>query len=204
VALYYPNRFARDLLLAMEEVMGRHGLDAILGGAGLTTWINKPPNETLDRTVEFAAISRINAALDELYGVRGGRGMALRAGRAWHARGLMRFGALRGIADPAFRALSVTDRTRVGLRALADIFTNFSDQVSHLEESDQQFRFIVKPSPFAYERQAERPVCHPLVGLLQEHLRWASNGREFIVRETQCSATGADHCTFLINKTAVP
>jgi len=184
--------------------MGRHGLDAILASAGLTALSSNPPPSTLDRAFDFAQLSKINAALDDLYGARGGRGMALRTGRAWFALGLIQFGALRGIADPAFRALSVTDRTRVGLRALADIFTNFSDQVSHLEESDQQFRFIVKPSPFAYERQAERPVCHPLVGLLQEHLRWASNGREFIVRETQCSATGADHCTFLINKTAVP
>jgi len=203
VSLYYPNRFARELLLAMEEVMGRHGLDAILGSAGLSQFIDELPVETLQRQFDFRAVSKINAALDDLYGLRGGRGMALRSGRAWFARGLINFGALRGIADPAFRALPLEDRSRVSLRALADIFSNFSDQTSRVEEDATVFRFIVEQSPFAYERQSDRPVCHPLVGLLQEHVRWASNGREYIVRETHCAASGEGHCTFLINKNAV-
>jgi predicted hydrocarbon binding protein len=148
-------------------------------------------------------LSKINAALDDLYGVRGGRGMALRSGRAWFARGMIQFGALRGIADPAFRALPLENRLHVGLQALADIFSNFSDQASRIEDDEAVIRFIVDPSPFAVARTAERPVCHPLVGLLQEHARWASNGREYIVRETHCAASGEEHCLFLINKHAV-
>jgi predicted hydrocarbon binding protein len=203
VSLYYPNRFAGDLLLAMEEVMGRHGLDAILASAGLTALSSNPPPNTLDRAFDFAHLSKINAALDDLYGARGGRGMALRTGRAWFALGLIQFGALRGIADPAFRALPLEDRSRVSLKALADIFSNFTDQTSRVEEDANAFRFIVHPSPFAYGRTTDRPVCHPLVGLLQEHQRWASNGREYVVRETQCAASGDDHCVFLINKHAI-
>lgn len=183
--------------------MGKHGVDAILGSAGLTALSANPPPNTLDRAFDFVALSKINAALDDLYGVRGGRGMALRSGRAWFARGMIHFGALRGIADPAFRALPLPDRLHVGLQALADIFSNFSDQASRLEDDTAVFRFVVAPSPFAFARKADRPVCHPLVGLLQEHARWASNGREYIVRETQCAADGDDHCLFLINKHAV-
>lgn len=203
MSLYYPNRFARDLLLAMEEIMGQHGVDAILGSAGLARLNAEPPPNTLDRAFDFTALSKINAALDDLYGARGGRGMALRSGRAWFAHGMIQFGALRGIADPAFRALPLEDRVRVSLKALADIFSNFSDQASRVEEDANAFRFIVTSSPFAVERKADRPVCHLLVGLLQEHVRWASNGREYIVRETHCAASGDDHCVFLINKHAV-
>lgn len=183
--------------------MGRHGLDAILASAGLTALSSNPPPTTLDRAFDFAQLSKINAALDDLYGARGGRGMALRTGRAWFALGLIQFGALRGIADPAFRALPLEDRSRVSLKALADIFSNFTDQTSRVEEDANAFRFIVHPSPFAHGRTTDRPVCHPLVGLLQEHERWASNGREYVVRETQCAASGDDHCVFLINKHAI-
>lgn len=198
--LSYPNRFARAFFLALEEVMGKHGLDTLLGMAGLERFIDQPPTDTLERGVDFAVISALNLALDEMYGARGGRGMAQRAGRAWLVKGMNSFGALSGVNDPAFRALPLEERTALGLAALASVFTHFSDQHSRFEDTPQAFRFIVANSATAWSRQADKPVCHPLLGLLQETARWASNGRDYTVREAQCRATGEDVCVFLINK----
>jgi hypothetical protein len=198
--LYYPNRFARSFLLALEEVMGKHGLDAILEMAGLTRYVDRLPADTLERTVDFSVLSALNLALDEMYGARGGRGMALRSGRAWLVKGMNTFGALSGINDPAFRSLALEERTRLGLRALANIFTSFSDQRSRLEETPQAFRFVVDNCPTAWMRESDKPVCHLLVGLLQETVRWASNGHDYAVREVECRACGAPACIFLINK----
>ena len=193
---YYPNRFVSYLFRAMEEVMGQHGLDQIMTQAG----IDAVPPDDLTRAFPFERIAKLNAALDEMYGQRGGRGMALRAGRSWFANGMKEFGALNGIADPAFRRLSLDDRVKLALQAQADIFTNFSDQRSHLEVTPTSFQFVIENSPFAWGRQAEKPVCHPLVGLLQECARWASNGRDYTVRETHCIATGDAACVVVINQ----
>jgi predicted hydrocarbon binding protein len=199
--MYYPNRIARAYFLALEEVMGKHGVDATLEIASLNGFVGRLPTDTLERTVDFAALSALNLALDEMYGVRGGRGMALRAGRAWLVKGMNSFGALSGIGDPAFRALAVEERVRLGLRALANAFTHFSDQRSRLEETPQAFRFIVDYSPTAWMRETDKPVCHPLVGLLQETVRWAANGRDYTVREVECRACGrSSSCIFLVNK----
>ncbi len=194
--LYYPNRFISYLLHAMEEVMGQHGLDQTLELAD----IKALPPDNLTREFPFERIAALNAALDEMYGLRGGRGMALRAGRAWFANGMKEFGALNGIADPAFRRLSLDDRVRLALQAQADIFSNFSDQRSHLEVTSNSLQFVIENSPFAWGRDAEKPVCHPLVGLLQECARWASNGRDYTVRETHCIATGDAACIVVINQ----
>jgi predicted hydrocarbon binding protein len=194
--LYYPNRFICYLLQAMEEVMGQHGLDQTLELAG----IDAAPHDNLAREFPFERIAKLNAALDEMYGLRGGRGMALRAGRAWFANGMKEFGALNGIADPAFRRLSLDDRVRLALQAQAEIFTNFSDQHSHLEVTPASLQLVIENSPFAWGREAEKPVCHPLVGLLQECARWASNGRDYTVRETHCIATGDAACIVVINQ----
>jgi len=180
----------------MEEVMGQHGLDQTLELAG----IDAAPQDNLAREFPFERIAKLNAALDEMYGLRGGRGMALRAGRAWFANGMKEFGALNGIADPAFRRLSLDDRVKLALQAQADIFTNFSDQHSHLETTPSSLQFVIENSPFAWGREAEKPVCHPLVGLLQECARWASNGRDYTVRETHCIATGDAACIVVINQ----
>lgn len=199
--MYYPNRFARSYFMALEEVMGQHGLDGTLEIAGLNRFVGRLPTDTLEHTVDFAALSALNLGLDEMYGTRGGRGMALRAGRAWLVKGMNSFGMLSGINDPAFRTLAVEERARLGLRALASVFTHFSDQRSRLEETPQAFRFMVDTSPTAWMRETDKPVCHPLVGLLQETVRWAANGRDYAVREVECRACGSSNsCIFLVNK----
>ncbi len=87
----------------------------------------------------------------------------------------------------------------LALHAQAEIFTCFSDQRSSLEPTPSGFQFKVEASPFAWGLHTEKPVCHPLVGLLQECTRWASNGRNYTVRETHCLATGDAACTIVIN-----
>lgn len=86
--LYYPNKIARIYLLAMEEVMGKNGLNAILNMASLQNLIDNPPPDNLEREFDFADYSALNGALEEMYGPRGGRGLALRAGRASFSQSL--------------------------------------------------------------------------------------------------------------------
>jgi predicted hydrocarbon binding protein len=196
--LYYPNRLARYFLLAMEDVMGKSGLAMVMNMAGLDS-AALPPDD-LDRAFDFASIAALSIALEEMYGARGGRGLALRIGRSCFAQGMKSFGALAGVSDKAFRALPLEARLQLGLTALADIFTRFSDQKSTFDENDRSYLFVVETSPMAWGRTADKPVCHALVGILQEGLRWVSNGQEFYVTETECRATGSESCVFTINK----
>lgn len=201
--LYYPNRLARYFLQAMEEVMGQNSYSVVLTLAKLDDFISRLPQDNLAKQFDFASIAALNLALEEVYGTRGGRGMALRIGRASFSQDMKTFGALAGINDPAFRALPLEERCQIGLQALAQIFTNFSDQHSWLESTDATYRFVVEVSPMAWGRVSEKPVCHALAGILQECLRWASNGHEYYVYETACHACGDMNCVFTINKTPI-
>lgn len=198
--LYYPNRIARLFLLAMEDVMGRNGLNAILSLAGLEPYIDQIPPDNLARQFDFAAMAALNQALEDMYGARGGRGMALRIGRACFARGLKNFGAMAGMSDPAFQALPLESRGKLGLEALAAIFTNFTDQRSLFIEQDATYELHTDFSPIAWGRTADKPVCHALVGIIQESLRWASDGYEYHVQEVSCRAVGGESCIFRVNK----
>jgi predicted hydrocarbon binding protein len=201
--LYYPNRIARLYILAMEDVMGVNGLNAILSLAGLDNFIHDPPPDNLARQFDFAHIAALNEALEEMYGSRGGRGIALRIGRATFARGMKSFGALSGMRDPAFRALPLGQRTRIGLEALAAVFSNFTDQQSTMAELNAYYEFTTEFSPFSWGRSADRPVCHALVGIIQESMRWASNGHEYHVQEVLCRAVEGEACVFRVNKNPI-
>ena len=199
--LYYPNKIARIYIEAMEDVMGPNGLNAVLNLAGLSKYIGNYPADNLNKEFDFAEFTALNAGLEEMYGPRGGRGLALRAGRACFSQGLKNFGALAGVGDMAFKVLPLQAKLRMGLPAMAAIFSQFSDQKSDVEEYEDHYKYYIRDvCPVCFGRHTDKPVCHAAVGLLQEGLRWVSGGHEFRVFESDCIATGQQHCIFVIYK----
>jgi len=198
--LYYPNRIARIYLQAMEEVMGKNGLNAILNMANLQNLVDNYPPENLDRAFDFADYSALNGALEEMYGPRGGRGLALRAGRASFAQGLRNFGALAGAGDLAFKVLPLPAKLKIGIPAMAKVFSTMSDQKSTVEETATEFIYTMRPCPVCYGRKSDKPMCHAGAGLLQEGLKWLSGGQEFKVYETKCLGCGDDGCVLVVQK----
>ncbi len=197
---YYPNKFARITIEALEEVMGKNGLNAILHMADLAEYINNYPPDNLEKEFDFAYFTALCVALEEMYGPRGGRGLALRAGRATFADALRGFGALAGVGDLAFKVLPLAAKLKIGLPAMANIFTQFSDQISNVHEEEDKFIYTLERCPMCWNRKADRPVCYVGQGLLQEGLRWVSGGHEFKVDLATCIAKGDDMGRYYIYK----
>jgi len=198
--LYYPNKIARIAILALEEVMGKNGLNAILNLAGLPHLIDNYPPDNLDRQFDFSDFSAIGGALEEMYGPRGGRGLAQRAGRATFNDALRNFGALAGVGDLAFKVLPLHAKLRIGLPAMARIFTQTSDQYSTVQEFDEYYVYTIHRCPVCWGRHTDRPACFIATGLLQEGLKWVSGGSEFRVIQTTAKSHGDPTCDFVINK----
>jgi hypothetical protein len=201
---YYANKIARITLQALEEVMGKNGLNAILNLAHLPQLIDQLPPDNLERQFNFADFSAFNLALEEMYGPRGGRGLALRAGRAAFADSLRNFGALAGVGDMAFKVLPLSIKMRIGLPAMARIFSQISDQHSTVQERENDFVYTIHRCPVCWGRHdSDKPVCFVAVGLLQEGLKWLSGGNEFRVNESVCLAMGGPVCEIIIQKTPI-
>ncbi len=202
--LNYPNKFGLITIKSLEDVMGKNGLNAILNLAGLNIYIERNPPDNLEKGFDFSELSAIGTALEEMYGPRGGRGLALRAGRATFSDALKNFGALAGVADLAFVVLPLHSKLRMGLPAFAKIFSQLSDQHTTVEEKDNEFVWTIHKCPCCWGRtDADKPVCFIAAGLLQESLKWVSGGNEFRVNESKCVAVGDDVCEFIIQKEPV-
>jgi len=200
----YANQFALITLDAFEQVMGKNGLNAILNLAHLPHVIDHYPPNNLEKQFEFSEYCSINIALEEMYGPRGGRGLALRAGRALFADALRNFGALAGVGDLAFKVLPLPAKLRIGIPAMARIFTQFSDQHTTVKEEANEIIYTIHRCPVCWGRKnADRPVCFIAVGLIQEGLKWVSGGGEFRVNESKCVAMGDDVCEFVIQKNPI-
>jgi predicted hydrocarbon binding protein len=197
----YANKMARITIKALEDVMGKNGVNAILNLAHLPQLIDHYPPDNLDKGFNFADFSALNQALEEMYGPRGGRGLALRAGRAAFDDALRNFGALAGVGDLAFKVLPLQTKLRIGVPAMAKIFSQISDQYSTVAEHEFEFIYTIHRCPVCWGRNSsDKPVCFVAVGLLQEGLKWVSGGNEFRVNESRCVAMGDPVCDIVIQK----
>lgn len=198
--LYYPNKPALIIIVALENVMGKNGLNSLLRLAGLSHLIDHYPPDNLGREFDFADIASLMQALEDMYGPRGGRGLALRAGRATFDRVLRDFGPMVGMADLAFRILPLDVKVKVGLRVMGETLTKISDQINKVEDAGEHYLYRILQCPACWGRTSERPCCHIAAGLLQEGLHWLSGGKEFRVVEVTCIAMGDESCDFIVYK----
>ena len=197
---FLPNKMGRIVFLAMEEVMGRNGVNAILNLARLQHRIGDYPPNNFAKEFSFNELGQVLQALDEMYGPRGGRGLARRIGQACFTFGIKDFGPMLGIADFTFRILPLGMKLKIGLEVLAQTFNKFTDHVVRLGEDDHYFYWIIERCSVCWGRRSSSPCCHLAVGILEEGLYWVSGGKNFYVEETTCVAVGDSACTVVIGR----
>ena len=197
---YYPNLIARIYLDAIEDIMGTNGIKALLNLANMQHLIDNYPPGNLTKAFDFADFSRLNEAMETMYGPRGGRALSLRAGRKAFDQGLKSFGPMVGIADRTFRLLPLKLRMKVGLGAMAKSFSTTSDQISYVEEKEDHFLYVIERCPVCWGRHSDSPICHAAMGIIQEGLNWGTGGLRFKTAEVSCIARGDPSCNFTISK----
>ncbi len=197
---FYPNKMGRIVLTAMEEIMGRHGVNAILNFAHLEKLVDNYPSNNLELGFPFSEFSALQQAVEEIYGVRGGRGLSMRAGRETWKLALREFVPVLGIGDLAIRTLPLGIKLKIGLDVFAQTFNKFSDQQVRLGEDHRGYLWIIERCPICWGRTSPQPCCHLAVGILEQALDWVSKGRRFRVEEVSCVAAGDDVCLITISK----
>jgi hypothetical protein len=200
---YYPNKMGRIVLLSLGEIIGQNGINAVLKQADLAHYVTQPPSNDLDKAFSFEDLSRIQVALETVFGPRAGRGIALRSGRGCFKYGLREFGPLLGFTDLAFRLAPLDTKLNSGAGIFADIFNRFSDQQVRIETSPEQIFWHIDRCPVCWNRHTDTPVCHLAVGIIQESLYWVSGGKVFDVEEVSCVAKGDPACSIRIEKQAM-
>lgn len=200
---YYPNQLGRIILQAMEEVVGTTGLKAVLNQSGISQYMDNFPPNNLDLQFKFEYVAGIQQSLEDIYGPRGGRGLAMRTGRACFKHGLREYGPILGFTELTFRLLPLDEKMRTGAAFFAEIFNRFSDQRVEISEDAECFYWKIVRCPVCWQRTTDAPACHLAVGLLQEALYWVSSGKFFNVEETQCVAKGDEVCLIVVDKKSI-
>jgi len=201
---FYANKVVRLYLQAVEEVIGKKGLNATLNMAHLSNLIDNYPPDNLEKEFDFADYSTINMALEEIYGDKGGRMLGIRAGKAYFKNALLAFGTSGGALSPELAALPHVDRLRSGLSIVVESTNQMSDENVTLEERENDFVYTIKNCADCWGRKgATQPICAMPIGFLQGFICWLLESEDFSLREEKCTAVGDEHCVFIIDKPTV-
>ncbi len=107
---YYPERMGRILLLAMEEVLGREGLNPVLRSASLAALIDHFPPAISDKTFPFETVSRLLESLEKAFGSRAGQGLAFKSRKGLLSIWFTRLWRATGYHRTRFSASALSDQ----------------------------------------------------------------------------------------------
>jgi predicted hydrocarbon binding protein len=195
-----PNASLRVLFLSMEEVMGQHGVNAVLNASGLTRFVNNYPPNNLEPCVPFEDYATVVKAVEDFYGQRAARAQLIRVGRMTFQYALKEHPATLGLAGLALKVMPLNMQMKTVLGNVAGGMTKDLHEPSRVEEQADYFVYTKDACGACQGRQAEKPVCFTTVGAILESLKWAT-GKNFDVTETVCRAMGGPTCSFRIAKT---
>ncbi|MDD5467379.1 MAG: hypothetical protein PHS96_06210 [Anaerolineales bacterium] len=191
-----PYRTGRILFQALEEVLGCSRAEAVFAHLSPSSGMGPPSPEATQAAFPLEVVGAVQATLEQAYGLRGGQGLALRAGRASFKYGLRAFGAELGLFDLPFRLLPLMGKLQASAAALGEALATSTGSAARLEEHGDGFTWRLERCPACWQRHASEPSCHLLVGFLQEGLYWLSGGKSIQVAETTCLAAGDSACAF--------
>jgi predicted hydrocarbon binding protein len=191
------NAVVRQTLLASQVVLGESGLHAVLKVAGLERFIDHIPPDDMKPGMRISEYARFNRAIETSYG-RAGKGILQRIGRASFQYGVGERSGLLVIAGTALKLLTQKKRIKFILTSLVNAVkaTNPAVEV-WAGEVDGKLTYVEKTCAFCFGGTSNQPICHMNVGYIGEAVKWAT-GRDYLVVETHCVATGDPHCCFEI------
>jgi predicted hydrocarbon binding protein len=198
---FYPNRWVRIILIATEEIVGKNGVNALLNMGGLSQYIDNYPPDNMKKEFPFSDIGKLQQAFWDMYGPRGARAFAVRAGKKTFNDSLEHFGAVVKAAKAAMKVGSIERRMGLGLQFFARFFNQVSDQEVSVNSDDKSYYWHILVCPMCTGRTSDSPVCHLAVGVLQGALEnFVDPDKRFNVTPTHCIGQGDDNGIIAIDK----
>ncbi len=206
--MHVLDAYMRWALMAVEEVVGKQGLNLVLRDSHLERFIDNYPAEILTISGDITAqdFADLCTGVIRYYG-RAGKGLDYRIARLSAKYGIRKQAELFNVAiRPAIRALPLDQQLAIGLdnqiNGWLKLWHDYGENpILRKEDRGDKFAYIFGTCTNCAGKLAGEPICHSMTGALLETTEWVT-GKRISVKEVECRAMGADACVWEINKKA--
>jgi predicted hydrocarbon binding protein len=198
-----PNQIFYLACTAVEDVMGKNGINSILNYSGLQKYIgNYPPND-LNLEIDSIDFTKLATGLVKIMGEGGCRSLMLRGGITGFEIMHRDFPSLFNIDG-----LKIEERTpdklfdeliRIKGIMIAAAGGLFGEDIYKRDERTDQLAYEIGPCFWCRGVKAKTAICHGEIGFNIATARLVL-GRDTEVEETHCIAKGDPACRFVIHR----
>lgn len=198
------NFHMRMWLETLQNIVGPHGLNAILNHAHLEKYKDAFPPGNDEKEIPLEDVKNLRLSLIDLFGSKGAWGLQLRIAREITRIFIERRSGVTKALQVAGKLLSENKKIRITLERYmeqAGKMTSFTSDTPRFELREEEDYFLLIDRD-RYESEgitSEAPVCGIIVGTLQAMIEWIT-GHKHKVEEVECRAMGYPADVFKIWK----
>ncbi len=193
------NKAFRTILLGIEDVIGNHGMAALLQQANLPQYIsNYPPSTTECNGHKLYYIGKLNQALFSIYGARGSRAILQRVGRGQAKAGLEENATVAHAAKLALKLMPRRRQVKFVLDTAAKAVNEQMDSQVSVTEDGDIFYYTVVNCGHCIDWAYSSPVCYVPTGFVHGLLAWGLESDDISVQEIECRAKGDAACKYKV------
>ena len=189
------NKAFRVILLGIEDVVGKSGIETILRKANLPQYINNyPPSDENHGGHKLEYQTQVNRALFEIYGSRGARAILQRVGRGRAQNAVDENGALANAVRLATKLLPRRVKVKMALESAAKEYSKQLETAVTIEDDGHYLYWQDSHCNNCIDWQSDTPVCYTGVGFIHGLMAWLLEDENFKVEEIACRAKGDPAC----------
>jgi len=201
---FHSNLLTFSMLSTLRDILGDNGLVSLLRYANTEELIGILPPKDLDDGVDFADMTSVFQAVEEIYGVRGGHALLTRCGRKTFTAYSENHPTLKNFLTLELNLVPQEKRVKHGIDFTLEMLTRTGTQQLTCIDSGEDLVYQIENNSACFGRpKTDHVVCHMTVGEIQGILHWASSGEERQVVESLCAARGDPYCEFHVSKDTI-
>jgi predicted hydrocarbon binding protein len=195
------NMTFRVMLLGINEIVGRNGLDVVLNFTGLTKYRNAfPPNNDLVEDCRISEATGLDKGVEEIFGGNGAAAILVQVGKKQALWGLEENREVSGQLKESMEGKDDVERIKMILNITAAIISAQMNTEVWIEEDDGAVYYCDRGGTHCFNRTGSQPVCFVTVGFLLGLVEWATGNNDWKVKETRCIALGHEYCVYRITR----
>lgn len=198
------NRIGRLMLVALADMMGQNGLNAVLKLGKLPDYETLLPPDDMVQAFDFADYGALAGAVLDTYGPRGAKVLMVRAGAAFFNAGIGPFMENYGAGmDVGNRLVPFSLKLPLFLKWIARTYNATSDLIVEIKDGGDHYLYVNKRCPICWGRHVSTPDCHHTLGFLQAAIRFIAIDKNIPIRQVSSIAMGDPSCDFEVGKRPV-
>lgn len=198
---FISNMTFRVVLLGIQDIIGKNGLNTVLNYAEMRKYRDSlPPNNKEKNTCRASEVTLLDKGVIDIFGNNGASAVLAQVGKMQAKWGLEENPETVAEAKKLFENMSEFETAKIALEMTAAVLSAESDCRAWVTSEGEDLLYHIDEATHCFNAKNDAPICYVTSGFISAILAWATGNNSWQAKEQTCMAMGAAHCTHKARK----